>query len=363
MFRVIESHRVNFYIDGHERDAFLRELLAVPIERGELALVRVRTARQIPTRGAVLLVHGFGMNRHTCHLGRRSFAGFLAQRGYDTFVLELRGVGRSRQLGSRVARHPEEYVLHDLPAALDAVRLRSGHERAFLLGHSMGGLVAYCALDQLQHKLLGLVTLSAVYSFAGQSRILKLLAVLGHTLAVPDRLQQQPFAVRAIGKKLSQFINLSDSPWMLKLLPFQAWYPEGIERDILLQQIRIGWDISSLGVLSALIAIGRRGRFLSRDGRDLLATMPDVDLPLLVVTADDDTLLPPVDARGAYDASRSSDKTLLTFGPDHGHSRFGHLDLIIGRDAPAQVWPVLADWLDQRTTGPAPGRREHRTRE
>ena len=368
MYRLLESQKVQFAIDGALWGTFRRELLAVPIPSGgELALVRLHARANTATRrGAtsgqqcnqkpsplkapVLLVHGFGMNRYTWHLNKRSFAGYLAHLGYDVFIGELRGVGRSRQLGTKLAQHLDEYIEIDLPKLVDATLERSGQAKTFVIGHSMGGLVTYCAMPDLAPRLCGVSTLSAIFTFSGGSAARRLLSGVAKQLHIPQKLALTPFTVRKIGQLLSDYVKFADSRASLALLPFQAWYPRGIERDLLLQQIRIGWDVSSLGILAALLRVGRHAELVSRSGRRYLDEMPDVDLPLLVVAAERDTLLPPIDARAAFDRSNSKDKQFVVLGPSFGHAPFGHLDLILGQYAPRQVWPIIGDWLDARAT-------------
>ena len=66
-----------------------------------------------------------------------------------------------------------------------------------------------------------------------------------------------------------------------------------------------------------------------------------MDLPLLVVSGANDDLAPPASVRPAYERSRSKDKTYRT-------APLGHIDLLVGRDAPLSTWPLLTSWLDQR---------------
>jgi polyhydroxyalkanoate synthase len=82
--------------------------------------------------------------------GRTSLARDLCLRGYDVWVLELRGAGDSRRQ-LRVPPVPyrwtfEDYVQHDVPAALALVRHLTGAEKVLWVGHSLGGMVAYASL-------------------------------------------------------------------------------------------------------------------------------------------------------------------------------------------------------------------------
>jgi len=75
----------------------------------------------------VILCHGMGSNRYNMDgPGRTSLARHLNESGYDVWGLELRGAGMSRRK-LRVPPVPwswtfEDYVQHDVPAALRLVR-------------------------------------------------------------------------------------------------------------------------------------------------------------------------------------------------------------------------------------------------
>ena len=96
------------------------------------------TQRWVPDeqRAAVALVHGL----HE-HSGRYAYvASELMRRGIGVHAVDLRGHGRSRGPRGRVDGVDE--FLDDLGAHLQEVRASIGDVPLFLMGHSMGGLVA-----------------------------------------------------------------------------------------------------------------------------------------------------------------------------------------------------------------------------
>ena len=62
-----------------------------------LACVR-KTRVEGPSKGPVVLVHGFAQNRYSWHTSRRSMVNWLALKGWDVYNLELRGHGRWQKL-------------------------------------------------------------------------------------------------------------------------------------------------------------------------------------------------------------------------------------------------------------------------
>ena len=90
-----------------------------------------------PSRGPVLLVHGFAQNRYSWHARLRSPSAWWAAQGFDVWNLELRGHGNSRSEGQLGAETFSDYV-DDVDQALDALP-----GPAVVVGHSLGGAAAY----------------------------------------------------------------------------------------------------------------------------------------------------------------------------------------------------------------------------
>ena len=60
-----------------------------------------------------------------------------------------------------------------------------------------------------------------------------------------------------------------------------------------------------------------------------------------------DGLTPPEDVRTVYDRISSTDKEWILCGRDHGFTAdFGHIDLVLGTRAPAEVFPHIARWIE-----------------
>ena len=59
-----------------------------------LAVMHKRLPKGNP-RAALILVHGFGQNRHAWHIPQRSFENHLVSEGFEVFSADLRGHGES----------------------------------------------------------------------------------------------------------------------------------------------------------------------------------------------------------------------------------------------------------------------------
>ena len=108
------------------------------------------------------------------------------------------------------------------------------------------------------------------------------------------------------------------------------------------EYLRRTFDRSTLKVALDILRTGRGGGFKSVDGMTDYSTAFEIlDRPLLVVAGTKDGLAPPASVRPAYDRSRSSDKTYRAFP-------FGHIDLVVGKEATRTVWPLIRNWLARR---------------
>jgi pimeloyl-ACP methyl ester carboxylesterase len=89
--------------------------------------------------------------------------------------------------------------------------------------------------------------------------------------------------------------------------------------------------------------------FKRRDGlMDYYEQMRRIEVPTLVIAGAGDQLTPVADLRSVYDYIGSSDKRLLICGRDQGFSHdYGHIDLVLGIDARREVYPHIADWIEE----------------
>ena len=103
----------------------------------DLALWRRRADAPANRRAVpVLLVHGTFSNRNFfLGTGERGLAHYLASRGFESWVAELRGHGRSGAAGKGTAWRFEDWILRDAPALLRGVRDASGSESVAWIGH------------------------------------------------------------------------------------------------------------------------------------------------------------------------------------------------------------------------------------
>lgn len=159
----------------------------------------------------LLLVHGFGQNRHAWTSGQ--FVKNLLFFGADLHILELRGHGRSslelqRAYAKEGGKLPEDleygwdidsYFLYDLPAAVEGVKQATGREKIFLCGHSMGGMIAY-GYAGIRDDLEGLITIGAPSEMGKGFPLLRMVALAEPVLSLT---LDAALAALSLGKRQS----------------------------------------------------------------------------------------------------------------------------------------------------------------
>ncbi len=334
---ILFGRNVDQSIDLRERETFVKEVV---VTRGAvpLAMVRKRLARNGGgTKASVLLIHGFGQNRYAWHLPSRSMANYLAKVGFDVFNLDLRGHGRSRHFGSRRSKSVSDYVEEDLPNAVEEIHAIAGKRPVFLVGHSLGGLVSYAAAPGLDGAIAGVASFGSPYHFGRGSTSLTAIATFVRMVNVL-RLKPNPVVpVKAIGLTMSAFRHLAESP--LYPMPWRGWHKGSMEPQVLTEHLRMAFDRAGLAELAELFEWAAQKRF--GGDNDYGERFETLDLPLLVVAGTHDDLAPPAGVQPGYARSQSSDKTYRTLP-------LGHIDLLVGREAPKTAWPMLAQWITAR---------------
>jgi polyhydroxyalkanoate synthase len=335
---ILHGRNIEQTIDRRERATYFKELV-VTGGKVPLAMVRKRAIALGGTRAPVLLVHGFGQNRYAWHLPSRSLANALASAGYDVFNVDLRGHGRSRRLGARRPRSVDDYVREDLPSAVDEVTALSGGRPVWLVGHSLGGLVSYAAAPQLTGAVAGIVSIGSPYHFARGSLSLSAVAMMVSAMSraqLPVVNAHVP--VHTIGAAIRHLRRFAETP--MYPIPWRGWHAGALEPHILDEHLRLAFDAAGVGELVEMFRWAAERRFGGEES-NYVDAFEKLDLPLLVVAGANDDLAPPASVRPGFERSGSRDKTYQSLP-------LGHIDLLVGSDAPLMTWPLITKWLGTR---------------
>ena len=295
----------------------------------ELAIGRCRPGvrARVPP---VLLLHGIAMNRQAFEFGlpRYALAAYLAGAGLDCYSLDLRGHGASRPGGPGAARrwNLDTYLAEDLPAAFEAIERRTGSAQVLVVGHSQGALLGLAAAERYPERVAGLVAMAPPIHFEKSGPLRDLvrlrLALHGPFTALSARMVA-PFAGFWHPQPAQLAVNLEN-------------VEPGVYRRLLANVI----ENLPPGVVAQFRTFILEDSFRSMDGSiDYRAGLPFCRQPALFVAARGDGLAPPA-VVSAANALWGGPKQLVVFEADYGHT-----DLLLGRRAPEEVYPVVREFL------------------
>ena len=251
-----------------------------------------------PARAIVALVHGFGE-----HSGRYTYlAEALTAAGYALSGFDHRGHGHSPGLRGHIDQFQE--FLQDVTASLAVARALAPGAPIFLLGHSMGGLIALNYAIRYPQGLQGVIASAPL-------------------LAQPN--------VSAWMLTASKFLSRIKPDFSLNT----GVNPQAISRDAAEVQ-RYGEDQYVHSRASA-----RFGTELTAAQTWTQAHAGELALPLLLYHGDADPLVPIAGSRTFYANVKVADKQWIEWPGGYHES---HNDL-----HRAEVFAAIVEWLDRHS--------------
>jgi len=249
-------------------------------------------------KGWLGIVHGYGE-----HCGRYdAFARWLGARGWDVAAFDLRGHGQSRGRRGHIRRFSDYFL--DLAAFHAALTDRARGRPVFLLGHSLGGLVAARYVQERRQDLAGLI-LSAPF--------------LGVAMPVPA------------WKRLT-------APILDRIWPsFSA--PSGLRATWMSHDPEVVWRYRS-DPLMHRVATARWFAEVQRAQAEVARVASRLAVPILVLQAGSDRIADLASTRRFFAAVGSPDKTLEVYG--------GFYHEVLNEVGKEQPWEAIAVWLDAR---------------
>jgi pimeloyl-ACP methyl ester carboxylesterase len=295
-------------------------------------------------REPVVLCHGLGTNRYNFEFDPPfSIPRLLADHGFECFTVELRGAGASAAPPSGVQPFDHAIDAHiqlDAPAVVELACRATGAPRAFWIGHSIGALIGQAAAaGPAHHRLAGVIALNPPLFFEPNRAVYRS-AALGARLAWGARFRQDVLAA--------------------VIAPLLRWLPASVTESMV-TAAQVPLDRRRAIVERLATPIARRalrqvadwaahGVFRSEDQLfDYRAALRCLTVPTLTVGGSLDRLGTRRALEAQHDAIGATDKLLRIFGRSSGDiDDYGHADVIFGRTAPVEAYPVLLDWLARR---------------
>ncbi|MEW6778216.1 MAG: alpha/beta fold hydrolase [Bdellovibrionota bacterium] len=294
------------------------------------------------------LCHGMGSNRNDLDFGvEKSLAKFLYRNGYDVWVIELRGAGDSSKPRPwnryRYNWCFDDYVQHDLPAAVHYVLRKTGSQGIHWVGHSMGGMLAYPMLGTVDEGTIRTATTVGAPLMTDEKNA----SLAGFTAKV-DWLKYLPFIPqRTLLSLLQPFQGLLVEQALEKMNGL-LWNSENMDMDDMIELGKTAVEDLPVPLLRQMREWYLTSTFCSYYRRwNYASHLKNVKTPLHVITGAADGLCPPADCKLAYDIIGSKEKKFSIFGREAGHKvDYGHVDLILGRHASREVFPEILGWME-----------------
>ena len=274
---------------------------------------------------------------------RFSLARHLAGRGFDTWLVDLRGRGESWPDGgpSRALQWSfDDFAERDLPAAVARVCELAGSRQAFWAGMEMSGQSLYAAaiLGKAEQVRAG-VTFGAPALTPPHAR------VPGVT-APPKARWRGRIPFRAGSRLAGPILAYARSRQLES--SFRAC---NSDPDVPARYFRNGVPDEATALVDQFRSWIEEGAMRSRDGSCVYSErLGEVKLPLLLLTGAADLQRPPEAVAATFEALGSVDKSFVRAGVREGFRvDYGHDDLLAGVAAPLEIFPRIGDWLAERS--------------
>jgi pimeloyl-ACP methyl ester carboxylesterase len=236
------------------------QFLSLPFEGTDGIDIHFRAAGD--GEPAFVLLHGFASSLFTWDQVFDHFAGLGR-----TFAYDRPPFGLSERMTEGDWNGPNPYTPDAAIEQLDALLDTQGFDRAILVGNSAGGTVALRMALAHPERVAGLILVSpAVYSGGGTPPFLRPL------LGTPQMRHLGPLVSRS-------FLSLGDS------LETQAYHDPSVITEQQRERSRLGLQVEDWD--TALWEFTRASQ-----ESDLASRLSEIDVPVLVVTGDDDRIVP-----------------------------------------------------------------------
>lgn len=276
----------------------------------------------------VVLVHNMGVNHLNWDFDPSiSLAHALVEDHWDVWIVELPGDAGTVP-PSKLAKDFDftQLATVHLPAIVDRVLDVTASDGVYLVGHSLGGILLYAGLDEL--PILAGVALASTAKFERPPPVIRFVAGLYRLTNTRQLTRHMVWTL-----PFNPFVGIFANPAHLE--PKQA-------RGLLAQAV----DDSPRGVSAEVVHWMRRRTPLinQRNGAPMIQF--DTPVPLLALIGTRDRLVSPADAERS--CARFAD---CRFEAIEG---YGHLDLVLGKDARTEVYPQVLSFLNEHRRAPPP---------
>ncbi|MDP8263246.1 MAG: alpha/beta fold hydrolase [Candidatus Ancaeobacter aquaticus] len=383
VFNPLSAHAFIFdFLGGDQNDTKSEPHYVATPDGWKIAIEHVSSRGIANDNPPVILCHGLGYNGDFWMLSREmNLAQYLADRGYDVWIMSLRGAGKSTKWVYKIAEmgmetpaildnidnedytslairgvgmlfklsqakmtnasiNPkfinwtfDDYVNYDVPTAIEFVKQKTGSPDIFWVGHSMGGNILLAHLAKYQRRdIRGVVTIGSQLTMADGHVVNEYI----NTLQWLRLLELQGGVEAEKAKRMAQEQG--------RALLFNQG---NMERDVIGRLEISGTDTPAVGVLGQYLELVGSGEFKTADNSyNYARSAQNIKVPLLACAGQRDAFVNPKDLLFLRDNVGSTDCQAVLLGPSVGMYPYGHNDSLISRRAAREVYPMIGKWLD-----------------
>lgn len=242
-------------------------------------------------------------------------------------------------------RDTNDYVNYYIDSIVDFIRKKHGLESISILGYCMGG--TYSVLYSCLHpeKVRNLIVMAAGIDWSVPEGMLKIWSDKEHFHVdkivdaygnVPGEFLNGAFMMlsplgNAYTKYLDMIDKVDDEMFIANFLRMEKWIRDGIPLpgEAYREFIKNAYQENKL-VKGEWVVGGKA------------AKLENINMPVLNLIGEKDTLIPPNDSLPLLDHISSRDKTCISY-------KTGHIGLSVGSKLHKEVWPQVVRWLKERS--------------
>jgi acylglycerol lipase len=247
-------------------------------------------------RGIMILIHGF--NSHSGYFGWA--AERFAADGFAVYALDLRGRGKSE--GERFYIESFSDWLGDVDKLVDIARSENPGAAVYVLGHSVGGVIAASYVFEHQPEIAGLICESFAFD-----------------VGLPHLVQ----------------LALEGASYLVPHLPLYSLKNEIFSRDP-----RVVAEMNNDPLIANEKQPAETASEVLKAAARLQENMPNFNVPVFIIHGTDDKATRPEGSQYFYDNVGSKDKTLKLY-------EGGYHDLLNDIDKEIVMADIL-EWINER---------------
>ena len=301
------------------------------------------TSRKEEGRYPVILCHGIASNKYSVDLNQQlSLAYFLKQEGYRVFVLSLRGAGKSYHNSQHRYKDFsfDDIVEYDVPAVIQKARELTGAPKINWVGHSMGAMIMQAFLGR---RLPGHEDIASFVSIGGPGRLDHIrYKWWGALLRYPHF--RRFFSLRSGAQLALPFLSQIHTPF------HEIIYSKGnLHKRTVKYLLKNAVENIAKGLGLQLKGWIYSARESSVDGSfDYQQGLENIYLPALFIAGLEDKIAVPECVRFVWEEISSPEKKFVLLSKENNFSTdYCHMAMVMGEEAPKEVFPLVLDWLEQ----------------